>query len=48
MESRAIDKFVPAGRTPGIAAGDIIWAFGISAVVLGLMPLLAVYVLLIA
>jgi hypothetical protein len=43
-----IDEVEPAGGTSGIAAEDIMWAFVISAIVLGLTPLMAVYVLLIA
>jgi hypothetical protein len=48
MELQGIDQVEPAGRTSGIATEDIIWAFGISVVLLGLTPLMAVYVLLIA
>jgi hypothetical protein len=47
MEFQGID-IEPSGSRSGIAAKDIMWAFGISAVVLGLTPVLAVYVLLIA
>jgi hypothetical protein len=43
-----IDEVEPAGRRSGIAAEDIMWAVGISIVVLGLTPLVAAYVLLIA
>ncbi|GAB1715551.1 MAG: hypothetical protein NTAFB05_05930 [Nitrobacter sp.] len=43
-----IDEVEPAGRISGIAVEDIMWAVGISIVVLGLTPLVAVYVLLIA
>jgi hypothetical protein len=48
MNSQGIDQVRSAGRTSGIATPDIIWAFGITAVVLGLAPLMAVYVLLVA
>ncbi|MEH6951203.1 hypothetical protein V4R08_07620 [Nitrobacter sp. NHB1] len=48
MESQGIDQIRSAGSTTGIAVRDIMWAFGISAVVLGLTPMVAVYVLLIA
>jgi hypothetical protein len=48
MKSQGLDQVRSAGRTSGIASQDIIWAFGITAVVLGLAPLMAVYVLLIA
>jgi hypothetical protein len=48
MNSQGIDQVRSAGRTSGIATQDIIWAFGITAVVLGLAPLMAVYVLLVA
>jgi hypothetical protein len=43
-----IDEVEPTGGTSGTAAEDIMWAFGISAIVLGLTPLMAVYVLLVA
>ena len=43
-----IDEVGPTGGTSGNAAEDIMWAFGISAIVLGLTPLMAVYVLLVA
>jgi hypothetical protein len=48
MDSRGIDQIGPSGSTSGIAVGDIMWAFGIGAVVLGLAPVMAVYFLLIA
>ncbi|WP_198136932.1 hypothetical protein [Nitrobacter hamburgensis] len=48
METQGFDPVGPSGSTSGIAAEDIMWAFGISAVVLGLTPLMAVYVLLVA
>jgi hypothetical protein len=48
METQGFDPIEPAGRTSGTASEDIMWAFGISAVVLGLTPLMAVYVLMIA
>jgi len=47
MEFQGID-IEPSGSTSGIVAEDIMWAFGICAVALGLTPVLAVYVLLIA
>ena len=48
MNFQGIDQIEPAGSTSGIAAEDVMWVFGISAVVLGLTPVVAVYVLLIA
>ena len=48
MDSQGINPIESAGSTSGIAAEDIMWAFGISAVVLGLAPLMALYILLIA
>jgi hypothetical protein len=48
MDSQGIDQIGPPGSTSGIVAEDIMWAFGISAVVLGLTPVMAVYLLLIA
>jgi hypothetical protein len=48
MKLQGIDQVELAGRTSGISAEDIIWAFGISVAILGLTPLMAVYVLLIA
>ena len=48
MDSQGIDPIGPAGSTSGTVAEDIVWAFGISAVVLGLAPLMALYILLIA
>jgi hypothetical protein len=48
MDYQGIGQVEPPGRTSGIAAEDIMWAVGISAVVLGLTPVMAVYLLLIA
>jgi hypothetical protein len=48
METQGFDPSEPAGRISGIATEDIMWAVGISIVVLGLTPLMIVYVLLIA
>ncbi|MBN9004984.1 MAG: hypothetical protein J0H40_06185 [Rhizobiales bacterium] len=48
MDSQGIDQIGPTGSTSGIVAEDIIWAFGISVAVLGLVPVMAIYVLLIA
>ncbi|MBS0532308.1 MAG: hypothetical protein JSS22_23350 [Proteobacteria bacterium] len=47
MEVQGIE-IEPSGSRSGIAARDIMWAVGICAVALGLTPVLAVYVLLIA
>ena len=48
MDYQGIGQVELPGRISGIAAEDIMWAVGISAVVLGLAPLMAVYLLLIA
>jgi hypothetical protein len=48
MEMKGIGGAERAGRTVGVVLEDIIWAVGISVIVLGLAPLMAVYVLLIA
>lgn len=48
MDFQGIDQIEPSGSTSGIAAEDIMWAVGISVVVLGLTPVMAVYLLLIA
>jgi hypothetical protein len=48
MDCQGIDQNGPSGSTSGIVAEDIAWAFGISVAVLGLVPLMAIYVLLVA
>ncbi|WP_319797025.1 hypothetical protein [Nitrobacter sp.] len=48
MESQNIGEVEPAEGMSGIAAEDIIWAFVISAIVLGLTPAVFVYALLVA
>jgi hypothetical protein len=48
MDSQGIDQIGPTGSTSGVMAEDIMWAFGIGAVVLGLVPVMAIYVLMIA
>jgi hypothetical protein len=48
METQGSGPTEPTGRISGIAAEDIMWAVGISIVVLGLTPLMMVYMLLIA
>ncbi len=48
MDSQGIDQIRPTGSTSGIMAEDILWAFGISVAVLGLVPVMAIYVLMIA
>jgi hypothetical protein len=48
MDSQGIDRIGPTGSTSGIVVEDIVWAFGISVAVLGLVPLMAIYVLLVA
>jgi hypothetical protein len=48
MDCQGIDQNGPSGSTSGIVAEDIAWAFGIGVVVLGLTPVMAIYLLLIA
>jgi hypothetical protein len=48
MDSQSVDQIGPTGSASGIMAEDIVWAFGISIAVLGLVPVMAIYVLLIA
>jgi hypothetical protein len=48
MESQNIGEVEPAEGTSGIAAEDIIWAFVVSAIVLGLTPAVFIYALLVA